>query len=65
MLITGPELPYKLSWISIAMFTSSNGGGVIIAGGLNYDGDQSDVIELRAGEKKLDLFGTRVKPKQI
>ena len=33
------------------MFTSSNGGGVIIAGGLNYDGDQSDVIELRAGEK--------------
>ena len=50
------------------MFTSPNGGGVMIAGGYSStkdDGDQSDVIELRAGEKKLDLFGTRVKPKQI
>ena len=48
MLITGPELPYKLIWISNAMFTSSNGGGVIIAAG-GYD--QSKIIELRAGAK--------------
>ena len=33
------------------MFTSPNGGGVIIAGGLNYDGDGSDIIELRAGAR--------------
>ena len=45
------------------MFTSPNGGGVIIAGGVNYDDDDlSDIIELRAGarnwtysEQKLNL----------
>ena len=36
--------------ISNAMFTSPNGGGVIIAGGFNYDSfGISDIIELRAG----------------
>ena len=34
------------------MFTSPNGGGVIIAGGFNLDsGTLSDIIELRAGAK--------------
>ena len=51
--ITGPELPYKVYYISNAMFTSPNGGGVIIAGGQKYYGGQtlSDIIELRAGAK--------------
>jgi len=48
----GPELPYKVVDISNAMFTSPNGGGVIIAGGLddNYD-SLSEIIVLRAGGK--------------
>ena len=62
MLITGPELPYKVGFISNAMFTSPNGGGVMIAGGFNRGDGKTDIIELRAGarnwtysEQKLNL----------
>ena len=44
------------------MFTSPNGGGVMIAGGFNYGDGKTDIIELRAGarnwtysEQKLNL----------
>ena len=50
MLIAGPELPYKVFYN--AMFTSPNGGGVIIAGGENDDSERlTDIIELRAGAR--------------
>ena len=41
------------------MFTSPNGGGVIIAGGYDYDSGRkifSDIIELRAGAKNWTLL---------
>ena len=63
MWILGPELSYGSVWkfwisggIYNSMFTSPNGGGVIIAGdyrnGVQENSDYStDIIELRAGAK--------------
>ena len=62
MWFTGPELPYKVSGISNAMFTSPNGGGVIIAGGYNDDSRAlSGIIELRAGAKNWTYLEQKLK----
>ena len=55
MCITGPEFPYKVDEISNAMFTSPNGGGVIIAGG--YNGQWiMDIIELRSDTQNWTIL---------
>ena len=58
MWITGPELPYKVGEISNAMFTSPNGGGVIIAGGYNGDSQEesSDIIEFRSDTQNWTIL---------
>ena len=61
MLIAGPELPYKVYRIGNAMFTSPNGGGVIIAGGQTGEFPWnnkaiSDIIELRAGARNWTIL---------
>ena len=66
MCITGPEFPYKVDEISNAMFTSPNGGGVIIAGGFNGDmGTTSDIIELRSDTQNWTILEQKLnQPRQ-
>ena len=52
--ITGPSLPFFRQDIANAMFTSPDGGGVMIAGGIDVlsdNGVRSNIFELRAGAK--------------
>ena len=46
------------------MFTSPNGGGVIIAGGFNDDDarPKSDIFELRAGAKNWTHLEQKLNP---
>ena len=49
------------------MFTSPNGGGVIIAGGYNYDlgVTSSYIIELRAGAKNWTYLEQKLKQPRV
>ena len=65
-LIAGPELPYKVTFISNSMFTSPNGGGVIIAGGENDDSERlTDIIELRAGARNWTFLEQKLNQPRV
>ena len=54
---TGPDLPYRLTYISQAMVTSPDGMGIIIIGGYNTDSGSTEkrIIESRFdGSQFLD-----------
>ena len=52
--ITGPSLPSFRQDIANAMFTSPDGGGVILFGGRNVDksAEEDTILELRYGSDK-------------
>ena len=61
--ITGPSLPSFRQDIANAMFTSPDGGGVMIAGGIDVldNGVISNIIELRPGAKNWPPFEQKLK----
>ena len=55
-MFAGPSLPYKL--YDSAMATSSDGGGVILFGGKNWNksGNEDKILELRFGANEWTVL---------